>query len=67
MKRPSDIEVAMMQVELCQLRKGALEMARHILAAPARGDAALCPVRRIANDVVAAETIANAEPSQVPA
>lgn len=67
MNRPSDIEVSMMKIELNQLRKGALVMAQHILAVPARGDEALTPARRVANDIVAAEAIAADEPSQVPA
>lgn len=61
----SPIEVAMMTVELAQLRKASLTMAQHILATPARGEEALSEVRRIANDIVAANTAAD-NPSQVP-
>lgn len=65
--RVSDLEMAMMTVELVQMRKAALAMAKHILATPARGDAALCEAWRAANDIVAADAIASAQPSQVPA
>lgn len=56
MNRPSDIDVAIMTVELDQLRKAAGTMARHILATPARGEEALVEARRVANDIVAAES-----------
>lgn len=67
MKRPTDIEVDIMQVEFAQLRKGAGIMARHILSQPAAGADAISEVRRVANDVMAAESIAAAHQSRGPA
>jgi len=52
------IEHAMALIELEQLRKGAEVMARHILAQPAVGEAALSDARRVANDVIAAIEVA---------